>query len=65
MIGGAFRLQKFSNISQEACIYEIIDEHSTVLMDVTRTDAGVYEACITDNEGKARVIELSVVVKTD
>ena len=59
---GDFRLSKVSDIHQDHPIYEIVDEDRTVLMDVTKNDAGVYEACIMDNEGQGRVVELRVLL---
>ena len=60
---GKFRLRKTSDIHQEHPIYEIVDDEQNVLLDVTRTDAGVYEACIIDNQGEGRVVELSVLLE--
>ena len=63
MRAGKFRLRKTSDIHQEHPIYEIIDEERRVLLDVTRTDAGVYEACIMDNQGEGRAVELTVLLE--
>jgi len=60
---GKFRLRKTSDIRQEHPIYEIVDEDRKVLLDITKTDGGVYEACIPDNEGAGRVVELSVLLE--
>ena len=60
---GQYRLRKTTDIRQENPIYEIIDEESRTLLDVTKTDAGVYEACIMDNEGEGRVVELKVLLE--
>jgi|CXWL01.1.fsa_nt_gi hypothetical protein len=59
---GKFRLRKTSDIHQECPIYEIVDEDRIVLLDVTKTDSGMYEACIMDNQGEGRVVELSVLL---
>ena len=59
---GKFRLRKTTDINQEHPIYEIVDEERSVLLDVTKTDAGVYEACIIDNQGEGRSVELSVLL---
>ena len=60
---GKFRLRKVSDIRQEHPIYEIVDEDRSILLDVTKTDAGVYEACIMDNHGEGRVVQLSVLLQ--
>ena len=60
---GTFRLRKVSDINQEHPIYEIVDESSSVLLDVTKTDAGEYEACIIDNQGEGRVVALKVLLE--
>lgn len=60
---GQFRLRKTTDIRQEHPVYEIIDEEHRTLLDVTKTDAGVYEACIMDNEGEGRVVELKVLLE--
>lgn len=60
---GKFRLRKTSDIRQEHPVYEIVDEERRILLDVTKTDAGVYEACIMDNEGEGRVLELNVLLE--
>lgn len=60
---GQFRLRKTTDIRQEHPVYEIIDEKQRTLLDVTKTDAGVYEACIMDNEGEGRVVELQVLLE--
>ncbi len=60
---GKFRLRKTSDIRQEHAIYEIVDEDRNILLDVTKTDAGVYEACIIDNQGQGRVVQLSVLLE--
>ncbi len=60
---GNFRLRKTSDIRQEHPIYEIVDEERSILLDVTKTDAGVYETCIIDNQGEGRVVQLSVLLQ--
>ena len=37
------KLQKFAPIDRNYPIYEIIDEANEVLIDVSRSDAGIYE----------------------
>lgn len=60
---GMFRLRKVSDVNQEHPIYEIVDERSSVLLDVTKTDAGAYEVCILDNQGEGRVVALPVLLE--
>jgi hypothetical protein len=60
---GKFRLRKISDIDQEHPVYEIVDEERRILLDITKTDAGVYEACIIDNEGEGRVVGLDVLLE--
>lgn len=60
---GNYRLRKTSDIHQEHPIYEIVDEDRKVLLDITKTDDGVYEACILDSEGAGRMVELSVLLE--
>lgn len=60
---GTFRLRKSSDINQEHPIYEIVDERSSILLDVTKTDAGVHEVCIMDNQGEGRVVALNVLLE--
>ena len=59
---GKFRLRKTTDVHQEHPIYEIVDEHRNVLLDVTKNDAGIYEACLIDNHGEGRVVELTVLL---
>lgn len=33
------------------------------MLDATKTDAGVYGACIMDKEGEGRVVELGVLLE--
>ncbi len=40
-----------------------VDEDRKVSLDITKTDGGVYEVCILDNEGTGRVVELSVLLE--
>jgi len=60
---GRFRLRKTTDIRQEHPIYEIVDEELRTLFDVTKNDGGVYEACIMDNQGEGRVVELEVLLE--
>lgn len=60
---GTFRLRKTSDVNQEHPIYEIVDEHSSILLDVTKTDAGSYEVCILDNQGAGRVVALNLLLE--
>jgi hypothetical protein len=60
---GTFSLRKTSDVKQDYPIYEIVDEHRSVLLDVTKTDAGVYEVCILDNQGEGRVVALNVLLE--
>ncbi len=60
---GTFRLRKATDIRQEHPIYEIVDESRNVLLDVTKNDASVYEACIIDSQGEGRVIELETLLE--
>jgi hypothetical protein len=60
---GTFSLRKTSDVNQDYPIYEIVDEHRSVLLDVTKTDAGVYEVCILDNQGEGRVVALNVLLE--
>jgi hypothetical protein len=60
---GNFRLRKTSDINREHPIYEIVDEDRNVLLDVTKTDSGEYEACIVDNRGEGRVVDLRVLLE--
>lgn len=62
MKSGNFRLRKTSNVEQEAVVYELVDEASAVLLDVTKTDVGVFEVCIIDNQGEGRAIELGTLL---
>lgn len=60
---GKFRLRKVSDIRQEHPVYEIVDEAQITLLDITKTDAGVYETCIMDNNGVSRVVELETLLE--
>ena len=60
---GTFRLRKTTDIRQEHPIYEIVDESRNVLLDVTKNDAGIYEACIIDSQGEGRVVELKTLLE--
>jgi hypothetical protein len=60
---GVFRLRKTSDVRQEHAIYELVDEDRNILMDVTKNDAGRFEACIIDNQGDGRVVELNALLE--
>ena len=57
----ALKLPKFSPIDREYPVYELIDENNDVLLDVSRSNEGVYEIAL--HEGSVgRVLPLDDVL---
>jgi hypothetical protein len=60
---GNFRLSKATSVQQEHPIYEIVDDDRRTLLDITKTDGGVYEVCVVDSAGESRVVRLELLLE--